>query len=318
MRRPAKLPSSCSNKIFTLAEARAAGISDDRLRSSDVESLGRLIFQNGKSGTLAEHARALSVATPGAWISHHSAAALHGLWLPWHIAEAPGLHLSKPRALPEVRRRGVSSHNVHVLPNEIEELQGIRISSAARTWLDLARYLPLRDLIAMGDQLVRQPRPGLENQLNPFSSTMEITEMLKSHPNMQGIRIARIALEQIRTGSDSAPESFLRLALIEAGLPEPELQVMLDPSHAGSPQCDLGYRNLKIGIQYDGGHHLTPEQQSSDNRRDEQFLRSGWAYFRFNREDLKTDFKAAVVKIRRAINLAKANAAPPLGLISRL
>ncbi|WP_326957587.1 MULTISPECIES: hypothetical protein [unclassified Arthrobacter] len=33
-----------------------------------------------------------------------------------------------------------------------------RISTPARTWLDLARILPLPDLVAVGDQLVRRRR----------------------------------------------------------------------------------------------------------------------------------------------------------------
>ncbi|ABY23449.1 hypothetical protein RSal33209_1713 [Renibacterium salmoninarum ATCC 33209] len=100
--------------------------------------------------------------------------------------------------------------------------------------------------------------------------------------------------------------------MVDAGLTEPELQVSLDPDIEGSPQSDLGYRQWKIAIQYDGGHHLTPQQQSRDNRRDEKFLAAGWTYFRFNREDLKTDFRSAVGKVRRAITLVNENAAPLL------
>lgn len=279
MRRPSKLPAPCADATFTLADAQIEGVTRGRLRSSDIEPLGRMIFSTAESLELPEYGRALSTVTPEAWISHQSAAVLHKLWLPRHMTEFPGMHLSKPRSLPEVRRRGVISHNVHVLPHEIQELEGVRISTPARTWLDLARYLSLRDLVAMGDQLVRWPRSALEIQQTPFSTPSALAEMLKSHSNMQGIRMARLALEQVRIGSDSPPETFLRLALVDAGLAEPELQVSLDPEIEGSPQSDLGYRRWKIAIQYDGGHHLTPQQQSSDNRRDENsWLRVGLTF----------------------------------------
>ncbi|WP_395940315.1 hypothetical protein [Arthrobacter sp. U41] len=71
---------------------------------------------------------------------------------------------------------------------------------------------------------------------------------------------------------------LLRLALIAAGLPEPELQLRMVPGDPHSPAADLGYRSQRIAIQYNGGHHLTREQQSRDNRRDETFNAAGWRY----------------------------------------
>jgi hypothetical protein len=64
-------------------------------------------------------------------------------------------------------------------------------------------------------------------------------------------------------------------ALTDAGLPEPELQVQIVPGDSYSPAADMGYRRHRMAIQYDGGHHLTREQQSRDNRRDEAFNSAG-------------------------------------------
>ena len=104
---------------------------------------------------------------------------------------------------------------------------------------------------------------------------------------------AREAAALIRPGADSAPETFLRLALAAAGLPEPELQLRIVPDDPFSPAADLGYRRQRVAIQYDGGHHLTREQQSRDNRRDESFNAAGWRYFKFNADDLADDFRGA-------------------------
>ncbi|WP_235423565.1 hypothetical protein [Pseudarthrobacter chlorophenolicus] len=104
----------------------------------------------------------------------------------------------------------------------------------------------------------------------------------------------------IRAGADSAPETFLRLALVEAGLPEPELQVRIAPDDPHSPASNLGYRQQRIAIQYDGGHHLTREQQSRDNYRDECFRAANWNYFKFNADDLVQDFRWAVRRVRAA------------------
>ena len=125
--------------------------------------------------------------------------------------------------------------------------------------------------------------------------------MLRRHPKMQGIVKARAAVDLIRVGADSAPETFLRLAMMDAGLPEPELQVQIVPGDSYSPAADLGYRRQRIAIQYDGGHHLTREQQSRDNRRDAAFHFAGWRYFKFNADDLANEFRRAVAQVRTAL-----------------
>ena len=303
MRPPAALPLHLASAPFTVYEARAATLGNSRLRASDVTTAGRLLYlPTGWEFELRGLARALSAATPGAWISHITAAILLGLWLPsWYLG-CRELHLSKPKTLPPVRREGVVGHTVLAFDEELMVWDGIRISTPARTWLDLARVLPLEDLVALGDQLVRQPRARLEGRAEPWTTLPQLKAMLTRHRKLQGIVKARQALELIRCGSDSAPETFLRLALADAGLPEPELQLQIVPGDRYSPAADLGYRRQMIAIQYDGGHHRTREQQSSDNRRDELFNAAGWRYFKFNADDLAENFRGAVKRVRAALS----------------
>ncbi|MGZ4660832.1 MAG: DUF559 domain-containing protein [Arthrobacter sp.] len=302
MRPPAPLPAHLSAAPFTVHEARTASLSAARLRSSDLATAGRLLYlPAGWEFELRGLARALSAATPGAWISHLTAATLHGLWLPSWYRGCRELHLSKPKALPPVRRAGVVGHTVLAFEDEVTVLDGIHISTPARTWLDLARMVPLEDLVAVGDQLVRRPRPELEGRTDPWATLPQLHNMLKRHPKLKGIVKAREAAELIRPGADSAPETFLRLALTAAGLREPELQLRIVPEDPYSPAADLGYRKQRVAIQYDGGHHLSREQQSRDNRRDELFNSAGWRYFKFNADDLADDFRSAVRKVRLAL-----------------
>lgn len=302
MRPVSPLPAHLVSVPFTVSEARAASLSRGRLRSSDLASAGRLLYlPAGWEFELPLLARALSAATPGAWVSHLTAAILLGLWLPAWFQDCRDLHLSKPKSLPQVRRHGVIGHTVLAYDDEIMVWEGIRISTPARTWLDLARVLPLQDLVAMGDQVIRQPREELELRYEPWSTVQDLREMLRRHPKMQGIVKARAAVDLIRLGADSAPETFLRLAMMDAGLPEPELQVQIVPGDSYSPAADLGYRRQRIAIQYDGGHHLTREQQSRDNRRDAAFHFAGWRYFKFNADDLANEFRRAVAQVRTAL-----------------
>lgn len=303
MHPPTALPAHLASAPFTVYEARAATLGNARLRASDLSTAGRLLYlPTGWEFELRGLARALSAATPGAWISHLTAAMLLGLWLPSWYRGCRELHLSKPKALPPVRRDGVVGHTVLAFDDELTVWDGILISTPARTWLDLARILPLKDLVAVGDQLVRQPRLGLEGRREPWAALPQLTAMLTRHPKLKGIVKARQALELIRPGSDSAPETFLRLALTAAGLPEPELQLRIVPGDHFSPAADLGYRRQRVAIQYDGGHHRTREQQSRDNRRDESFNAAGWRYFKFNADDLADDFRGAVGRVRFALH----------------
>ena len=295
------LPESLVQATFTVYESRALGVRPKRLRAKDLSDGGRLIYlPAGRHLEIIERARVLTAAAPGAWVSHETAAVLTLLGLPPWLGDCSGIHLSKPHELPRVRRAGVTGHRVRCIPGELTDVDGIPVTAPPRTWLDLAADLPLNYLIALGDQIIRVPRPGLEQRAEPYAHKEGLRLLIRQHPNMKGVGKARLALDEMRVGADSFPETFLRLALLDARLPEPELQVSLDPDDSGSPAADLGYRRYRIAVQYDGAHHLTREQQSRDNRRDEAFLSAGWAYFKVNADDLADGFEGAIARIKRA------------------
>jgi hypothetical protein len=295
------LPDELKYRAFTTYESRELGIPAKRLRAKDISDGGRLIHvPTGREMELLERARVLAAATPGAWVSHETAALLTGLGLPPWMDSGSSIHLSKPHTLPRVRRSGVTGHRVRVHPGEVMDLDGIPVSVRPRTWLDLAKDLPLNYVIAMGDQLIRHPRPSLEFRTEPYAHLSGLRLLIRQHPNLQGVEKARLALEEMRVGADSYPETFLRLAMRDAGLPEPELQLRLNPEDPWSPSADLGYRRFRIAIQYDGAHHLSKEQQSRDNRRDEAFVSAGWSYFKVNADDLAEGFTGVISRIKRA------------------
>lgn len=296
------LPLPLATAPFTFGSARASGVTLDRLRRKDVVNVGRGVYRPADwDFDLEGAARALSAASPGAWISHVTAARLRCQVLPPWLADSTELHLSKPRSLPPVRRKGVLGHTVLALEDEIELVDGIRLSTQSRTWLDLARVLPLHDLVSMGDQLIRIPRVDFEGRTEPYDTIAGLRVLVGRHPNLQGIVRAREALDLMRVGADSAPESLLRLAIADAGLPEPGLQVPLRAGDARSPSADLGYRHRRLAIQYDGGHHLGEAQILSDRRRDKAFESAGWTVLVFDKDDLADEFQRALQRIKRAL-----------------
>lgn len=299
------LPAELLSGPFTLNQARAQGVPRERLLQADVERVSRGLYRpGGWDFDLESAARALSAATPGAWISHVTAARLRCTCLPPWLADSTELHLSKPRSLPGARRKGVIGHTVIAAADEVESVDGIRISSRSRTWLDMARLLPLNDLVCMGDELIRVPRESLEGRDTPFATLEELRALVERHPNLQGVVRARQALELMRVGADSSPESLLRLAMLDAGIPEPELQLKLRDADPFSPSADLGFRQRRVAIQYDGGHHLAEAQSLSDRRRDKAFEAAGWTVLVFRKDDLADGFKLATKKIKTTLRSA--------------
>lgn len=296
------LPHHLATGPFTLDSARASGVTTSRLRRKDVVHVGRGLYRpSGWNFELEAAARALSAASPGSWISHVTAARLRCQLLPPWLADSTELHLSKPRALPSVRRKGVLGHTVLAMDDETELIDGINISTRSRTWLDLSRRLSVRDLVCMGDHLIRIPRVEFEGRTDPFDTLQGLRTLVRRHPNLQGVVHAREALDLMRVGSDSAPETLLRLAMADACLPEPELQVALRVEDASSPTADLGYRLRRLAVQYDGEHHLDDAQAFSDRRRDRAFEAAGWTVLIVDKDDLADGFQRTIGRIKRAM-----------------
>lgn len=95
MRNEFALPAELLSGPFTLAQAQAQGVPRGRLLRADVERVSRSLYRPiGWDFDLESAARALSAATPGAWISHVTAARLRCSCLPPWLADSTELHLS--------------------------------------------------------------------------------------------------------------------------------------------------------------------------------------------------------------------------------
>lgn len=285
---------------FTSAEAQRHGLDYFDLLRQNVRHASRELYLPGEGEpAIADRVRSHLALTPGAWASHRTSAALHGLWLPDQAADHSWLHLSKPSHLPRVRRDGIVGHRVRVLPDEVVQLErGILASSPARTWLDLGNELGPVALVALGDQLIRSPRPVFDGRSRPHTTKDALAEMLRGHPKMKGVAKCRAALADMRVGADSVQETLLRLCLLAYGFPEPELQIVLRPSDRFSFSADMGYRSIKVAIQYDGDHHLTSEQRRRDARRDAAFRAAGWVVIIVTAEDRQDDFARVRADLR--------------------
>lgn len=304
IRRP--LPPPLLGKTFTRQEARALGISDRRLMAPDVERLSRGVYRCLQAPVLSpeedtDQLRSFQRMVPGTWYSHTTAAGLYRLPTgerklvgpsPIHISALYSTSLAK---LPNV----VVHRPMKVGDTEVIDLNGIQVSSPERTFLELAVIIPVPALIAAGDQLVRIPKKAYESRGYPWTSISALRDFVSAHPHTPGVPAAKDALRLIRVGADSAPETQLRLAIIDMGLPEPALQVPAWPGCRYT--ADLGYPEVKIALQYEGVHHFTPEQQAADQRRNAAFEAAGWTVIMVNRVDLRQNFGPVIRRLAQLL-----------------
>jgi hypothetical protein len=163
-------------------------------------------------------------------------------------------------------------------PHDVVALQnGIRVTSPLRTMLDLAAVLQRDDIVAIGDYLVCEHPEGFPAPRNALYRVDQIATYLAAKRRVRGLPGAKRALELVRVGADSVPETRLRLAIIDAGLPEPVLNYVIRDSFGRAVAWpDQAFVEARLSVQYDGEHHRTAEQQASDNWRNRLVADEEW------------------------------------------
>lgn len=153
-------------------------------------------------------------------VSHWSAAAVHGLPIvgPWPSK----VHVSIGRVSGGRSRRDVVKHALVVGDADIVEIDGILVTSIARTILDLAVYADRRTAVMAIDRALLIDRLG---KVPPLSTRDELWDSYFARGNFRGATRARAILEFGATGAESALESVSRLSMRTIRCPQPELQV---------------------------------------------------------------------------------------------
>ena len=249
---------------FSRAEARSAGISDKDLRSVRYQRLFYDLYLSAEVViTPALRARALLKVCPrGSQVSHFTAAELWGGVVP----SQPLTHLSCPQPGSRTERRGVGCHRLssHAV---VVRFGGIRVSSPEQTFIDLACMLSLVDLVVLGDSLVKAKRTTVDR----------LATAVKAWRG-RGSRPARRAAGFVRGGVDSPMESRLRMLMVLAGLPEPQVnRIVWDGAGNWEKRFDLCYPDLMLVIEYDGRQHAQSDDQwGRDIARREDLDGDGW------------------------------------------
>lgn len=302
--RRSPLPRSLAT-VFTVAEARSAGVSPRRLRAPDVRRLSRGVYaREDVEVTIADLARAHCGRAPDVVVCGPTAAELLKMPLPFHrmVRETGYLHLAG-----EVRRRDVPYVRWHRLERlaaeDVVEARGMRLTSRVRTWADIAAALTVDELVSVTDHLVRWPRFRFEGRSRPYATLDELASSVEGRAGRRGNAGLRAALELARVGSDSPAETMLRLHLVRAGLPEPQLNVAIAEGGVGLWQPDLSWPAFRVCAEHEGPTHLTREQQERDIARTEARVSQGWIEVRTLAADLRDRGDRAVRRVSAALRL---------------
>ena len=203
-------------------------------------------------------------------VAGFSASALHG---------AKWIDASQPATIIDTNRRGAKGIIVWAVAiddDEIQLIDGMRVTTPARTAVDLACRYPVDTAVAAIDALARATRLKVP----------DIESAAGRHPGRHGLERARRAIELVDPGTESPRETWLRLLIIRAGYPPPETQIpVYDEYGALICEVDMGWRELKIAVQYEGAHHRGPEQFAKDIRITREMTEAGWIVIRVTARD---------------------------------
>jgi hypothetical protein len=298
----APLPQEFAGRSFTLSDALNAGVPRSRTRAGDLDTPSREVrVPLSTLQSVVLRCRPYVDLLPGSFISHTTAAEIHGIHLPPWIPRE-NLHLSRDRQCAAPRRKGVTGHRLDLSEGDVVEVDGVAVTSVARTWLDLATLLPLEDVIVAGDQIVSEHVRSFGPPKSAMVPLQDLERFVAAHGRSWGIQKARLAFDRLRIGVDSPPETLVRLALEDAGLPEFRVNCPVrDAAGSVVAWSDLGCEMFRTCIEYDGEHHLTPEQQARDMTRDAKVADVRWAQVKLNRIDLHEGGWRAVAKVRKVL-----------------
>jgi very-short-patch-repair endonuclease len=214
---------------------------------------------------------AVLAAGPGAALSHASAAAL------WEIRPSAAIRIDVTVPTPGGRERpGLRIHRATRLrSNEAQRHHGMRVTTPARTLLDLASSLPRRALERAMDQA----------EILELFDLAAFRVVIDAHRGERGARRLAAALEEHDAGTtltrSELEERFLALCAAQA-LERPQTNVRL-----GGLEVDFLFAARRLVVEVDGYRfHRTRKAFERDRQRDAILARAGYRTLRFTHRQL--------------------------------
>lgn len=263
---------------FSVHEATLAGLPPDRLyravRAGSVRRLSSgvyLVATEKEGGTdesiweaQARHAtigaRGAALAIPGCAISVTTAALMQGLPTPQGGIDHG--HITDPGGRSGLRR-SVHVHSAALPSHHVTFIDGLRVTTPARTAIDIARTTSLPEALICMDAVLRRfidqdrevglpLRMAVHDPVLIDMARQRVVEVLEDMHGWPGIRAARRALDLADPAAESALESESRGVLIERGVPRPECGFPIVGADGRTYWADMAWREGRVIGECDG------------------------------------------------------------------
>ncbi len=291
---------------FTRQQARAAGISDHRLKQLTDDGLLRRPIRNGYVAAQLPDSLDTRVALvrllvpPDCFVCDNTAGWLHGApnaLLPGDHLAPPPVACFRPADGGRLRNGLTRSGERTVRPDDLMEIGGLVVTTPIRTAWDLGR-LQRRDQALSGlDAMLR---------LGRFSHE-ELLLGVERFARQRGVRQLRVLVPLADGRAESPGESALRLRWYDANLPAPELQIPVLEDGREVYRLDLGLEELLFAAEYNGEEwHSSDEQQEYDATRSAWLSSArGWAIEAYGAGHVYGVHQDADVRLRIAYRAAR-------------
>ncbi len=315
-RRPEPLPGELG-ELFSCATASARGVSPKRLRAADLDTPFRGVRRRRRAndsvgpGPLAEdrairrrvldEARAYAVIMGRrSFFCGRTAAVL------WGTGALPSDELEVGVVAPDraPRRHGIRGRQFAPTHVQVTMCAGLPVSSPASTWASLGRDAGVRELIQIGDALVRVPRDerGWRRPERRLCTIEHLAAAVAAGRRVGGARLVE-ALGLIREGSMSPLETDFRLVIVSAGLPEPVLDhEVRDAAGRLAGIADAVWPDFGVIAEVEGDHHRTSRNQwARDIEKHAAYVALGFEVVRLTSAHIRHPRPDAVAMVRGAL-----------------
>lgn len=281
-----------SAELFVGTEAVRAGAYTERELRRSCTRIYRNVYQRpGRELTARDRAIAAWLwSGKEAVVAGCSAAALLGTeWIDPHTPAELVCDRTRPPSL-------IITRNETLSDGEITAVNGVPVTSPARTAFDLGRRPGLTVAVIRIDALARAT--GL--------TAKDVYPLVHSRRGARGMKQLRRVLPLIDAGAESPQETRTRLVLMRGGLPRPQTQIEVrNVWGAVLARIDMGWEEWLVGVEYDGAQHwLDPRIRADDIDRTAELERRGWRLVRVSADLLRHRPEVVVDRVRRALAAA--------------
>jgi hypothetical protein len=228
--------------------------------------------------------------------SYHSAALLHRLSLltpPPKGAVALTVPLAKPWN--RAKHADVVFHASDLPPEHVTRLYNLRVTTAARTVVDLARTLPFIDAVVVADSALNEEK----------ATKPDLYQVLKECAGWPGVKQARQVVDFADERAESPLESAARVVFDQSGLEPPELQATIHGPNSAF-RVDFLWPDHAVIAEADGLVKYNDRKDLLAERERDLLLReAGYTVVHFTWRQLSQTPEVVPARVREALAAAE-------------